>query len=298
MNEGLTGELEWLNGRPLYASLSGGKDSTALGLWLKSQGIRFTPVFCDTGWEHPATYEYIKAVLEPLFGAFTVVRNEKLFQDDPEWAGGMEQGIRKFKMFSSGRHRWCSYYLKVLPAQNLLAEVQYTSGRKPVSAVGIRGAESASRAKMTATEEQDEATVWRPLLNWSEAEVIELHARYNVRPNPLYLGGASRVGCYPCIFARKNEIRHLAATAPERVEHIAQLEERVTELRQATTPGAAEATFFRSKRPDVPKMNIRQVVEWSRTKDGEVIDDLAEQEEQGCMRWGLCETPMAKETDE
>ena len=83
MNEGLTGELEWLNGRPLYASLSGGKDSTALGLWLKSQGIKFTPVFCDTGWEHPATYEYIATVLEPLFGAFTVVRNEKLFQDDP-----------------------------------------------------------------------------------------------------------------------------------------------------------------------------------------------------------------------
>jgi 3'-phosphoadenosine 5'-phosphosulfate sulfotransferase (PAPS reductase)/FAD synthetase len=134
-------------------------------------------------------------------------------------------------------------------------------------------------------------------LNWTEAEVIELHARYNVRPNPLYLGGASRVGCYPCIFARKNEIRHLAATAPERVEHIAQLEERVTQLRQAATPGAAQATFFKSKRPDVPKMSIREVVEWSRTKGGEVIDDVAEQEEQGCMRWGLCETPR-QEGDE
>lgn len=88
LNAGLEGALAWLNGRPLFVSVSGGKDSTALGLWLRAQGVRFTPVFCDTGWEHPATYEYINTVLVPLFGAVVALRNEQLFQADPEWRGG------------------------------------------------------------------------------------------------------------------------------------------------------------------------------------------------------------------
>jgi 3'-phosphoadenosine 5'-phosphosulfate sulfotransferase (PAPS reductase)/FAD synthetase len=87
VNAGLVGELAWLNGRPLFASLSGGKDSTALGLWLRAQGVQFTPVFMDTGWEHPATYEYIQSVLVPLFGEFVVLRNEKYFQSVPDWGG-------------------------------------------------------------------------------------------------------------------------------------------------------------------------------------------------------------------
>ena len=37
------------------AAFSGGKDSTALLLWLREQGIDYTAVFCDTGWEHPLT---------------------------------------------------------------------------------------------------------------------------------------------------------------------------------------------------------------------------------------------------
>jgi 3'-phosphoadenosine 5'-phosphosulfate sulfotransferase (PAPS reductase)/FAD synthetase len=76
-----TGVPAWLAGRPVFASLSGGKDSTALGLWLRKLGVPFTPVFLDTGWEHPATYEYIEQVLVPLFGEFVVLRNEKY------WAG-------------------------------------------------------------------------------------------------------------------------------------------------------------------------------------------------------------------
>lgn len=291
VNAGLVGELAWLNGRPLFASLSGGKDSTALGLWLRAQGVQFTPVFMDTGWEHPATYEYIAAVLVPLFGEFTVLRNEKYFKDDPEWAGGMEQAVRSMRMFSSNVARFCTRLLKVVPFQDFVTDVRCRLGVKPVSAVGIRADESASRAKMAMVEEQDEATVWRPLLEWDEAKVIALHKEFGVQPNPLYLQGASRVGCYPCMHARKHEIRHLAAVAPERVAHLTRLEERVTALRRENNPDAAQATFFKSRRTGVAKMSLPEVVEWATTKDGEAIDDIEEIEEQGCMRWGMCEQP-------
>ena len=44
--------------------LSGGKDSTALMLWMRENigvsGVDWTPVTCDTGWEHPLTYAYLE----------------------------------------------------------------------------------------------------------------------------------------------------------------------------------------------------------------------------------------------
>lgn len=195
-------------------------------------------------------------------------------------------------MFPSGVARFCTRLLKVEPMQNYLAQVRYEHGVKPVNAVGIRADESAARAQQEAVEEQDEGTVWRPLIAWDEAQVRAVHAAHGVRPNPLYLQGASRVGCWPCIYARKHELRHLAAVAPERIAHIEALEQRVTELRQAARPGAAEATFFKSRRKDVPKMGVRAMVEWANTKDGEQLDDVEQIEEQGCMRWGLCEKPV------
>jgi 3'-phosphoadenosine 5'-phosphosulfate sulfotransferase (PAPS reductase)/FAD synthetase len=41
------------------ASVSGGKDSTAMSLHLRERGIEHRRVFFDTGWEHAATYEYL-----------------------------------------------------------------------------------------------------------------------------------------------------------------------------------------------------------------------------------------------
>ena len=55
---------------------------------------------------------------------------------------------------------------------------------------------------MTEWEFQDfDAEVWRPD-TLERGEVIEIHHRHGLRPNPLYLLGATRV-CWPCIFARK-----------------------------------------------------------------------------------------------
>jgi 3'-phosphoadenosine 5'-phosphosulfate sulfotransferase (PAPS reductase)/FAD synthetase len=289
VNQQVGDELQWLAGRPLFASMSGGKDSTALGLWLRKQGLTFTPVFIDTGWEHPATYEYIEKVLVPVFGEFTVLRNEKYFQESSEWKGGMEQLVRAQRMFPSGLTRFCTRLLKVVPSQNFMSGVLCSTGVKPVSAVGIRADESASRSKMGEVEEQDEATVWRPLINWTEADVRAIHAEFGLRPNPLYLQGASRVGCWPCIHARKHELRHLAAVHPERIAHIGALEERVTALRQAHNPELGAATFFKSRVEGVARQSIGEVVAWAQQKDGVALDDIEEIEEAGCMRWGLCE---------
>ena len=60
------------SGRPLVCSVSGGKDSTAVILYLKEQGMEKTNpvyyVFADTGWEHPAVFTYIAGVINTRCG--------------------------------------------------------------------------------------------------------------------------------------------------------------------------------------------------------------------------------------
>ena len=53
---------------PVVASVSGGKDSAALCLWFREQGIPYHAVHLDTGWEHPSTDDYIRGELEQAIG--------------------------------------------------------------------------------------------------------------------------------------------------------------------------------------------------------------------------------------
>ena len=45
----------------VIVSFSGGKDSLASLLWVRNNLTKdFITVFCDTGWEHPLTYNISK----------------------------------------------------------------------------------------------------------------------------------------------------------------------------------------------------------------------------------------------
>jgi hypothetical protein len=48
------------------ASISGGKDSTAMWLFAKEEGEEVLPVFADTGHEHPIVYEYLEYLEKEL----------------------------------------------------------------------------------------------------------------------------------------------------------------------------------------------------------------------------------------
>jgi 3'-phosphoadenosine 5'-phosphosulfate sulfotransferase (PAPS reductase)/FAD synthetase len=202
---------ERLAGRRVVASISGGKDSAAMSLWLKEQGIDHDRVFMDTGWEHPKTYEYLRGELSRVIGPITEIRGPRLMTDL----------IRHKGMFPSKRRRFCTQELKVFPMQRHLAAL-VEAGADVVNAVGIRRAESEARSKLEEWEWSDgfDCETWRPLLLWSEADVIDIHKRHGLPPNPLYLLGASRVGCWPCIYARKAEIRLIADIDPERIDQI------------------------------------------------------------------------------
>ena len=66
-----------LGARLVVASVSGGKDSTALALTLMENEIPHVRVFADTGFEAPETYRYLD-LLRTRLGPIEVVRNEAL----------------------------------------------------------------------------------------------------------------------------------------------------------------------------------------------------------------------------
>lgn len=220
-----------LAGRRVVASVSGGKDSAAMSLYLTELGIEHDRVFCDTGWEHELTYEYLRGPLTEKLGPITWLNPPKK----------MEELILHKGMFPGRLRRFCTQELKVKPLAKYINS-RMDAGDDIVNSVGIRAAESESRSKMPEWEWQDgfDCEVWRPLLRWSEQDVIDIHHRHGLRPNPLYLKGFSRVGCFPCIFARKDEIRHMADMEPARVERIRDLENLVTIGASARALGRGE----------------------------------------------------------
>lgn len=263
-----------LDGARVVASISGGKDSTAMALWLREVGIQPRYIFADTGWEAAETYDYIDSTLRPLLGEITTVQGRD---------GGLVPLVRRKAMFPSRLRRFCTDELKVRPIHaELRALVE--AGADVVSAVGVRASESAARAKLPRWDGYNDRgvawSVWRPLIAWSEADVIAIHTRHGVAPNPLYMRGASRVGCWPCIFARKREIRLIADLDPDRIDEVRELE------RELDGP-----TFFhRPTIDDSPHTLIDEVVEWARTdRGGRQMLLMPEPADEGCMRWGLCE---------
>lgn len=121
------------------------------------------------------------------------------------------------------------------------------------------------RAELDEREWSDfyDCEVWRPLLTWSLEQVIREHHDAGVPLNPLYLAGAERVGCWPCIKASKAEIALVARIDPARIA-------RIREIEAAT--GNMMFTIEEPKKKGEPRKlvpyPIDEIVKWARTERG------------------------------
>ena len=275
-------DLEKLRGETIILSMSGGEDSTATALLLEHNGIPFTSVFMDTGWEHPVTYEYLDTVLTERFGE--VVRLSSSFED-PDEDGQFVSLVRKKQMFPSRLIRFCTQELKVKPFQKYLESLD----SDPIVVLGIRREESSARAKFDRWKfnETYDAMVFAPLVDHTFDDIIKMHQEKEILPNPLYLQGAQRVGCFPCIFARKNEVKTAAKLYPERFNVIERLEDELSEAK------GKRLSFFHGR--GTGDAGIRDVLQWASTEWGgkqyPMFDFTAQD---GCTRWGMCEAPESR----
>jgi len=296
------------------ASVSGGKDSAAMCLYLKEEGIEHSRVFFDTGWEHPELYRYLKEELPEAIGEIEWVtaplpqldeEREALALKYEERLGHTSAMIRWIfykGMFPSRMRRWCTEKLKMNALKWYMRKHDF---ELPVSIVGVRAEESVARSKLPERELSTslDCMVWRPLLRWSKQDVIDIHTKHQLKPCSLYLQGAERVGCWPCIFSRKSEVRYLAETDQVRIDLLRDLEKDVQAMASQRlhdlvasgetirNPNLEPPTFFGDK-ANKRMATIDEMLQWSKTSRGGKQTTMFRQDEiePGCMSWGLCDT--------
>ena len=168
-------------------SLSGGKDSTALAIYLKDKIPKLEYVFCDTGSELIETYEYLERV-EAYLGAKIVRLNSgKVF----------EEYLNKYMNYlPSPMARWCTAEMKIKPYE------EYVGQDKCYSYVGIRADESREGYISTLTN-------IIPKYPFKE-DGIDRTGVYKILEDsglglPKYYEWRSRSGCYFCFFQRSIE---------------------------------------------------------------------------------------------
>lgn len=272
--------MEWKEkGSDLVVGVSGGKDSLAVCLHFLEYGYPFKRVFADTGWEHPTTYEYIDR-LEGLIGKVErVARHVDVADEHKSFVESIERDlgfkspfvrlIIKDMCIPNARRKFCTPRLKVDPIASYLNDLD-----DPINVVGIRHEEGRKRSTMSEWEWFDhfDCYTWRPILKWTFEDVRAIHARWSAPPNPLYLNGYNRVGCYPCIYANKRDLKNLDS---KRTAIIKRIEEYVSDHR-----GKA-VTMFRL-------MSIYQAVDWAKTSRGGKQYALFDTEPPTCKKWGMC----------
>lgn len=264
-------------------SLSGGKDSVAMWLWARRTGLDPVAVYLDTGWEwdgHANHLDMLEARIGPLIRIAPPATFEEL--------------TRKKSSFPSRVRKWCTEELKLKPFRAWLDRYVERSGDEVTVLLGIRREESASRADPARTPEREwsdfyDCEVWRPILDWTVADVIAEHRRHEIPMHPLYHHGAERVGCFPCVNASKAELAIVARLAPERIDRIRRLEAELGAT-MFTRDRRSEKKRTGDDGPSVVPVGIDEVIEWANTARGGKQLELV-RPPTGCARWGVCEHP-------
>jgi 3'-phosphoadenosine 5'-phosphosulfate sulfotransferase (PAPS reductase)/FAD synthetase len=181
-------------------SLSGGKDSTALAIYMRDRVPNMEYVFCDTHKELPETYEYLDK-LEAYLGKKIVRLSDER---------GFDHWLRIYGNYlPSSRMRWCTKVLKIKPFE------KYVGDDNVLLYVGIRADEN--RSAYVSTKPNIKAVM--PFKD----DDIDLASVARILDNsgiglPSYYEWRTRSGCYFCFFQRKKEWAELSRRHPDLFE--------------------------------------------------------------------------------
>ncbi|WP_084639680.1 phosphoadenosine phosphosulfate reductase family protein [Kaistia adipata] len=214
--------------------------------------------------------------------------------------------------FPGAKSRFCTDELKIVPMWYGVQKPILAAGRTLVSWMGVRGEESLARRDLSRWQrmnpapyslrkgERDQAQGWRayayrPIHAWKRDDVFAMHDRHGIAPNPLYAQGADRVGCWPCIFAKKDELRLIGRIDPAVIERVEEWETIAGDVSKR-----GEATFFcvtddplyeHGTKVERGQHGIRSKMQWAMTAHGGRQYDLMARFEAGasCSEIGACE---------
>ncbi len=177
--------------------LSGGKDSTALAIYLHDKIPDMEYFFCDTHEELPETYEFLDRLKARLGIEITYLSAER----------GFTHWLSVYKGFlPSPRSRWCTKQLKIIPLE------RFVGNDEAVSYIGIRADEDrdgyiSSKDNINPVYPfKEDGLVKDDIIRLLEDSGIGM---------PKYYEWRSRSGCYFCFFQRKYEWVMLSEKHPD-----------------------------------------------------------------------------------
>jgi 3'-phosphoadenosine 5'-phosphosulfate sulfotransferase (PAPS reductase)/FAD synthetase len=199
--------------------LSGGKDSTAMAIYLTQAypQVEFEFVFSDTGAELPETYEYFER-LQHVLGKQVVRVTALEMLGVEEKPGRSPFDVVLYEYFSgflpSPRSRWCTRMLKIHPYE------RYIGGDKAYSYIAIRADENRSgyvgRGKPVVLSEEPNITPVYPFKdNGITLEDVQRLLDDTGLGLPKYYEWRSRSGCYFCFYQQIGEWQGLNERHPE-----------------------------------------------------------------------------------
>lgn len=170
-------------------SLSGGKDSTALAIYLRDRIPELEYVFCDTEKELPETYDYLKQLEAYLGKPVTRLKHD---------GRGFDELLQIRRGFlPSPQVRWCTEHLKIKPFE------RYIGDDPAYTYIGIR-ADEAQRKGYISTKPNI-----IPRYPFIEDGIVEIDVIQILQDSglglPKYYEWRSRSGCYFCFFQRRIE---------------------------------------------------------------------------------------------
>ena len=201
--------------------ISGGKDSSALAVYMRDRVPDMEYFFCDTGAELPETYAYLSK-LEVVLGRPIARLNSTRSFD------------HYFEMFRgalpSPQMRWCTTLLKIKPLEEWIGDDDV------VSYVAIRADESNRKGYVST--KANIRTVF-PFIEdgIDHAGVLGILEDAGINL-PEYYKWRTRSGCYFCFFQRKAEWVGLADNHPDLFKRAVAIEQKI--LKDAGVAGDAD----------------------------------------------------------
>ena len=201
--------------------ISGGKDSSALAVYLRERIPNMEYFFCDTGAELPETYEYLTR-LEIILGKPIVRLNA---------TRGFDHWFEVFRgTLPSPQMRWCTRNMKIKPIETWVGDAD------TISYVAIRSDESKRKGHVSS---KPNITTKFPFVEdgIDREGVAQILSDAGIGL-PTYYEWRTRSGCYFCFYQRKAEWIGLAERHPELFDRAVAIEQKV--LKDAGVGGDAD----------------------------------------------------------
>lgn len=180
-------------------SISGGKDSSALAVYMRDKVPGMEYVFMDTGEELQETYDYLEKLEAYLGKPIVRLKNKRQgFQDLLEARRGF---------LPSPKQRWCTQYLKIKPFEDYVGDDQV------ISYIAIRADELQRKGYISS---KSNISAVYPFIEAGlvKDDIIAILEDSGLGM-PEYYKWRSRSGCYFCFFQQRIEWVGLLENHPD-----------------------------------------------------------------------------------